>query len=191
MKDIAYDFILLFLILALVSCSTSSTLTKVHSNPNIKIERATLGVLPFNSEKPKIGNIVSDSAASNLIGCQFKIIERSYLEKAVEERGFALANLIAKEDYRKIGLMTGVDYLLVGDVPVTPRIIYGVFRGGTYDYISGANARILDVYTGEAVVSCNYTVGTPYRKWSNPFVIGESIGKSLRKELDKQAKSKR
>jgi curli biogenesis system outer membrane secretion channel CsgG len=121
--------------------TSASPIPKSYSTPSCKIVGKALGVLPFYSDIPSVGVLVSDTVGANLIDSGCKVIERSYLASILEEHGLSQTGITESIDYRKIAKITSVDYLLVGNVEAKERskfLMLGKFaRGDQYTEISG------------------------------------------------------
>jgi curli biogenesis system outer membrane secretion channel CsgG len=147
---------------------------KSYSTPSCKIAGKALGVLPFYSDIPSVGFLVSDTVGANLIDSGCKVIERSYLASILEEHGLSQTGITESIDYRKIGKITSVDYLLVGNVEVKERSKFrmlGKFASGEqYTEISWATARIVDVTTGLVIIAVTWHKKKPTK---DPVMVGE------------------
>ena len=157
---------LVILLLFPASCSHS---VKSYSKPNLHIEKGKLGILPFSSNIPEVGYVVSDTIGAYLLDSGVDVMERTYLAGVLEEQNvtYIEANL---PNYRKIGEAARVDFLLVGNVA-----------------FSSASARIIDAATGDvliiAIFQPNMVSGS-----ASAVDIGESLAKSINKELAKVTK---
>jgi curli biogenesis system outer membrane secretion channel CsgG len=138
--------------------------------------------LPFYSTVPETGAIISDTIGNNLMGLGVNIIERTYLNSLLQEQGFSISDKTENIDFTKIGKIINVNYLLLGTVEVSERPYsrgFGAFRkSGTFSYIPSVSARIVNVSTGEVLISCSYSV--PKKLWSQPVKIGENIATAIK-----------
>ena len=154
------------LLLFLVSCSHS---VKSYSKPDLKIEKGRLGILPFSSNIPEVGYVVSDTIGAYLLDSGVDVLERTYLAGILEEQNVSYIE-IDLPDYTKIGEAAKVDFLLVGNVA-----------------FSSASARIIDATTGDvlmiAIFQPNKVSGS-----ASAVDIGEYLAKSINKELARMAK---
>jgi curli biogenesis system outer membrane secretion channel CsgG len=185
-----YHFFILLLITGLLtSCITTTTKSdiKLHSKPNLNLKGASLGLLPFYSNIPETGAIISDTIGSNLLGSGVNIIERTYLNNLLQEQGLSISGITENIDFTKIGNIINVNYLLLGTVEVSERPYsrgFGAFsKSGTYTYIPSVSTRIVNIRTGEVLISCTYSV--PKKLWWQPVKIGENIASAITKELNK------
>ena len=144
------------------------------SKPGAKIEGGRLGILPFQSVVPSIGIAVSDVMGTELLDSPFTVVERSYLDRILQEQGLSVAGITETTNYKQIGSLAGVDYLLVGNVAV---------RSARWQRITGATARVIDVKTGEVLISSTYT--PPKRGWAAPNYMGESLAEAIKREVAK------
>ena len=55
---------LITLVFLLTSCASS---VKSYSKPDLRIEKGRLGILPFSSNIPEAGNVVSDTIGAHLL----------------------------------------------------------------------------------------------------------------------------
>lgn len=142
-----------------------------------------LGILSFRCADPSVGDVVADSVATNLLDSSFMVIERTYLAEIVREQGLSITGLTEMSDYRKIGHLVDVDFLLVGSVGLM-QYVRGFQR---LSYINSASARVVDVNTGQVVISVSYKTprGAGKGHWANPSVVGEAIGEAIQQELEK------
>ena len=136
-----------------------------------------LGMPPFRCSNPQVGGMVADSVASNLLETNLTIVERGYLAEILREQGLTLTGLTEMTDYRRIGRLMDVDFLLAGTIGPLEGVAYrgfGKFSSlRSYSYVSNASARIVHIDTGRVVVSCVYRIpsggGSDY--WTDPTVV--------------------
>jgi len=174
--------ILFFLLSAVViiSCATPKKgehfeFATSRSKPNITIKSGSkLGILPFNSVVPSIGIAVSDVIGTHMIDSPFTVLERAYLSNILQERGYSVAGITQSTNYKEIGNLAGVDYIIVGDVAV---------RSARWQRITGATARLVDVSNGEVLISATYT--PPKKGWAAPQYMGESLAEAIKREVAK------
>jgi curli biogenesis system outer membrane secretion channel CsgG len=146
-----------------------------RSKPNITIKSGSkLGILPFNSVVPSIGIAVSDVIGTHMIDSPFTVLERAYLSNILQERGYSVAGITQSTNYKEIGNLAGVDYIIVGDVAV---------RSARWQRITGATARLVDVSNGEVLISATYT--PPKKGWAAPQYMGESLAEAIKREVAK------
>jgi hypothetical protein len=150
-----------------------------------------LGILSFRCTDPSFGDLVADSVAANLLDSNFMVIERTYLVDIVGEQGLSLTGLTEGNDYRKMGQLVDVDFFVVGTVGLIKgyRPSGEFSRGGSYSYISSASARVINVHTGQVVITCVYTLpGGPGNDiWNNPNVVGGALAEAIKHSLKKSS----
>lgn len=145
-----------------------------NSKPGLNITGGKLGILAFQSIVPSIGIAVSDVVGTELMDSPFSIIERAYLAQILQEQGFAVSGITETSNFKQIGALSGVDYLLVGNVAV---------RSARWQRITSSTARVIDVKTGEVLISATYT--PPKRGWAAPNYMGESLAEAIKREVAK------
>jgi curli biogenesis system outer membrane secretion channel CsgG len=172
--------------LVIACASPAPPIPKSYSAPSCKIAGKALGILPFYSDIPSVGFIVSDTVGANLIDSGCKVIERSYLASILKEHGLSQTGITESIDYRKIGKITSVDYLLVGNVEAKERskfFMLGTFaKGEQYTEISGATARIVDVTTGQVIIAVTWHKKKPTK---DPVLVGEELASAIKQGIMK------
>jgi hypothetical protein len=83
---------LIALVFLLTSCASS---VKSYSKPDLSIEKGRLGILPFSSNIPEVGNVVSDTIGANLLASGFDIVDRTHIIGDVTNVRFVLLGNIA------------------------------------------------------------------------------------------------
>lgn len=160
-KTFGFVLLAVILFLFLVSCTHS---VKSYSKPDLNIEKGRLGILPFSSNIPEVGYVVSDTIGAYLLDSGVDVVERTYLAGILEEQNVSYIE-IDLPDYKKIGEAARVDFLLVGNVA-----------------FSSASARVIDATTGDvlmiSIFQPNKVSGS-----ASAVDIGESLAKSINKEL--------
>jgi curli biogenesis system outer membrane secretion channel CsgG len=154
---------LITLVILLTSCTNS---VKSYSKPDLRIEKGKMGILPFSSNIPEVGYVVSDTIAAHLLASGYDIVDRSHMARLLEEKGISYLE-VDSPDYKKIGDIANVDFVLVGNIA-----------------FSSATARVVDVSTGETLIITifqpNKIIGS-----ASAVDVGKSLAKSLSKKLDK------
>jgi curli biogenesis system outer membrane secretion channel CsgG len=193
MKRAHYFFPLIFVLFLTLSCASTAAeryyvtklsrkeqaylrVTTIKSNANRTITGGRLGLLPLDCNKPKVGNVISDTIGHNLLDSPLVIVERTYLARILEEQKISLTGLTESIDYSRIGKMSNVDYLLLGTVTMVDH----PYRRGFYTTCSGATARIVDVVTGEVIIGVVYDTTQVELKWQRPTQIGEALATALK-----------
>ena len=195
-----YLYPLIFVIFFVLGCATTAEeryinklselertylkVTTVKTNANLTIKGGRLGLLPLTSNKPMVGNVVSDTIGNKLLDSNLKVVDRTYLVKIIEEQGISLAGLTERIDYSRIGKLSNVDFILVGTVTMVDRtyelVPLPIHRAHSYTECSGATARIIDVTTGDVLVSAVYDTTRVSLKWQRPTQIGQALATGLK-----------
>jgi TolB-like protein len=173
MDDIKKFFFFLAL-LFFSACALRPPSVSVHSKPGVSIRGGKLGILPFQCLSPPIGVAVSDVTAANLLGSPFSVIERSYLSQVLQEQGYSVTGITENPNLEEIGKLSGVDYLLVGNVTILSQ---------RRRWIIEATARIVDVKTGEIVLAVLYKPRSDNDMLPQP--TGEALAVAIRNETMK------
>ena len=103
---------LITLVFLLTSCAGS---VKSYSKPDLHIEKGRLGILPFSSNIPEVGAVVSDTIGANLLASGFDIVDRTHMARLLEEKDISHLE-VDSPDYKKIGDVTNVRFVLVGNI---------------------------------------------------------------------------
>jgi hypothetical protein len=166
MKRCVLVLLLTVIVFSLCSCGH---LVKSYSKPDIQLKGKSLGIMPFSSNIPEVGKVVSDTIGANLLKSGFKIVDRTRIGKILQEEGISYLE-IDYPDYNKIGKIAEVNFLLVGNVA-----------------FSSATVRLLDIATGETLI---VTVFRPSRITGSASAVdmGQSLGKSIGKEIRRARK---
>jgi curli biogenesis system outer membrane secretion channel CsgG len=171
---------ILFIVMVLffLGCNEKNVMN-INLKPDFKFKGETyLGILPLDASVEEVGCSISDSIAANLMQLDLRIIERTFLKNILEEQGLSLSGATGNPNYNEIGKIANVDYLLVGTaVTIKKRI-------NQLAYTISVSARIVNVSTGETVISCNYAIAEE-RVMIYPSLIGEEIAKALITEFKK------
>jgi curli biogenesis system outer membrane secretion channel CsgG len=154
---------LITLVFLLTSCAGS---VKSYSKPDLRVEKGRLGILPFSSNIPEVGHVVSDTIGAHLLASGLDIVDRTHMARVLEEKDISYLG-IDSPDYKKIGDVTNVRHVLVGNIA-----------------FSSATARVVDASTGETLI---ITVFQPNKIIGSASAvdIGDSLAKSLGKKLAK------
>lgn len=187
--------LLLLVVMLVVACAPRTgkwqKVVKVKTtSKEFRVQK--LGILPFRSSDSSVGDLVADSVAANLLDGDFIVVERTYLSAIVQEQGLSITGLTETTDYSKIGHLADVDFLVVGSVGVLELKSVGgwggFFKASSFSYINNASARVVDVYTGQVVISCFYTLpgGAGNDDWLDPNVVGEALAGAIKDTLEKK-----
>ena len=163
MKVNRYFLVFLSMTVLFLSCSCSP-FVKSYSKPDLQIESGRLGIMPFSSNIPEAGKVVSDTIGANLLASGFDIVDRTHLGKILQEQGISYLE-VDYPDYNEIGEKAEVDFLLVGNIA-----------------FSSATVRLVDASTGESLI---ITVFRPNKVTDRASAVdmGKYIAKSMSKEL--------
>jgi hypothetical protein len=157
---------LITLLLLLTSCGGT---VKSYSKPDLHLEQGRMGILPFSSNIPEVGYVVSDTIGANLLASGFDIVDRTHMARMLEDKDISYLEVNAP-DYEKIAVTTNVRFVLVGNIA-----------------FSSATARVVDVSTGETLIITifqpNKIIGS-----ASAVDVGDSLAKSLGKKLAKSTK---
>jgi hypothetical protein len=166
--------------LLLTGCATSKGVVK---NPARLKKVNSVAILPFTCNSGDVGYTVADSVTMKLMESRLNIIERSQLDRILREQGLSLTGIVENQEYM-LGKIRGVDAIIVGSVTVSHGFA-GMLYGGYVDYVSGANARMIDLRTGEVLMAVTFTssaAGTQ-KGVMTPTKAGYSIGNEIIKKF--------
>jgi curli biogenesis system outer membrane secretion channel CsgG len=159
---------------------------QTYSAQGCDIRGASMGVLSFYCAIPDVGSMVSDALSANLMDSRCKIIERTYLAEILEEHGLGQSGITEKFDYQAARKIVNVDYFIVGNVQALATRASSMDAGTTVAKTtirtSGATARIVDVNTGEVVMTVIYSLSRPVEK--SPAEIGKTLAESIKGAMD-------
>ncbi len=145
-----------------------------HSVEALILTGGELGVLPFDCTDESIGEVISKATAENLSSpLRFKIVDSRVLSQRLEKLDVDFAELAKNNDYDRLGPLTSVDYLLVGEVKI--------HSPGTKEILS-ATARILDPVGGNTVIEAKLV--PPQGTWEMSF-LGEILAEAIKNEVMK------
>ena len=155
-----------FLITLLFLLSSCAGSVKSYSKPDLHIEKGRMGILPFSSNIPEVGNVVSDTIGAHLLAAGFDIVDRSHMARMLEEKDVSYLE-VDSPDYKRIGNITNVDFVLVGNIA-----------------FSSAAVRVVDASTGETLIVTifqpNKIIGS-----ASAVDVGNKLARSLINKLDK------
>ena len=156
--------LVLFLAAVLFALPSCGHYVTSYSKPGLHLKGKSLGIMPFSSNIPEVGKVVSDTIESG-----FKIVDRTHIGKILQEEGISYLE-IDFPDYSKIGNLAEVNFLLVGNVA-----------------FSSATVRLVDTATGETLI---ITVFRPNRITDSASAVdmGQYLAKSIGKELTRAGK---
>jgi curli biogenesis system outer membrane secretion channel CsgG len=145
---------------------------------------ARLGILPLRSYPADIGSVISVIIGKELRDTGIEITETAEMVSILREQNIAPQTVTKASDYRMVGRVCNVDYLIVGQAVVSTyrkRLV----RTGlvSVDFLQ-TNAQIVDTTTGEVVLSAGVQ-RPPKKKWHQSDIIGEALASAIKKELAK------
>ena len=161
------------LALLLVACATTKGIVK---DPQRLKNINRLAIFPFTCDGADVGNSIADSLTTKLMESRFQIIERSQLDRIFTEQGLSLAGVLDSKQYM-FGEIRGIDAIIVGSATVSGLLV---------KYISEANARIIDLRTGEILMAVTFrasSLGTQ-RGIITPMKAGYWIGNEIIKKTE-------
>jgi hypothetical protein len=170
---------LALLALAPAGCTTTKGLVK---NPRRLENIHKVAVLPFHCRRYDVGETIADSLTMQLMESRFSIIERSQLDKLLREQGLSVSGLLENYEYL-YGKLKGIDAIIVGSATMSQGFAGWMF-GGYVEYVSGANARLIDLQTGEVLLAATITSSTPNTQYGlvTPTKVGYWLGKEIIKK---------
>jgi len=161
--------VVLLLTAVLFSLCSCGHYVKSYAKPDLRLKGKSLGIMPFSSNIPEVGKVVSDTIGADLLKSGFKIVDRAHIGKILQDEGISYLEPDFP-DYNKIGTSAGVNFLLAGNVA-----------------FSSATVRLVDTSTGETLV---VAVFRPNRITDSASAVdmGQYLAKAIRKELDRAGK---
>ncbi|MBN1622239.1 MAG: hypothetical protein JW871_06575 [Endomicrobiales bacterium] len=132
------------------SCGRSTLQVKKNFNFN-QIER--IAVIKFDDYygNPNSGKMAADSFASHFIGAGFNVIERSDMDKIMDERELMARGVVDTSRLKEIGKIYGVDALVIGSV--------NIFKEGVRDEVG---TQIIErTQHGEKTIQATQTIFLP------------------------------
>jgi len=170
----------------LISCASSKThfdLASATSKPGINMYNARLGIMPLDSYPTYFGRTISQIIGKHLKNTQIEVTETAELNKILQDHNIDFREVTRNSDYRMIGEVCNIDYLLIGVVVVSTLSKQFVRPGGiVFVDFKKTNLQIIDTITGKVVLSAN--VERPrQKKWHRADIIGEALAEAVRKEL--------
>lgn len=175
----------LLIVVILLSCASGKgylDLARASSKPGLDLHSSRLGILPLRSYPADIGSIISVIIGNELKNTGIEITETAEMIKILNEQNIAPQTVAKASDYRMVGRVCGVDYLLVGQAVVSTYSKKLVRTGlVSVDFLQ-TTAQIVDATTGEVVLSAS--VERPSKeKWHRGDIIGEALAAAIKKEI--------
>ena len=171
---------LALLTLTAAACTTSRGVVK---NPNRIRAIHRVAILPFECGRYDVGETIADSLAMQLMESRFSIIERSQLDKILWEQGLTATGLLRNYEYL-FGKLEGIDAIIVGSASMSQGFAGWMF-GGYVKYVSDANARLVDLKTGEVLLAVTCTSSTPNTQYGlvTPAKVGSWLGREIIRKI--------
>jgi len=182
--------ILLLITGILLGCAPSKgylDLAKASSKPGLDMYNARLGILPLRSYPADIGSVISVTIGRELKDTGIKITETAEMIRILKEQNIAPQSVTQSSDYRMIGRLCDLDYLLVGKAVITILSKTFVRTGLAPADFQETTAEIVDTTSGEVVLSA-IVQRPPKEKWHQSDIIGQALAAAIRKELTKHSR---
>lgn len=183
----ARNVLFLLIVSALLSCATGKghlDLARASSKPGLDLQNSRLGILPLRSYPADIGSVISVVIGNELKDTGIEITETAEMIRILKEQNIIPRSVTQSSDYRMIGRVCQVDYLLVGKAVITTLSKKFVRTGVAAADFQETTAEIVDTKSGEVVLRA--TVERPPKdKWHSAEIIGEALAAAIKKELAK------
>ena len=164
---------LIILICILIQGCTSYNIQTNKSKKFPPKQEMKVAVLPFVPPSPQTvkkdlilgeqtqytlenaGVVVADSLASALLEApNIILIERSQLEKILNEHKLSISGVINNPDFALLGTILPVDALVLGNVSTCYRYVDKI---GVWGSVVSYTARLVNIHSGEVIFSINCT----------------------------------
>ena len=161
--------LVLSLTAVLFSLCSCGHFVQSYSKPDMHITGKNLGIMPFSSNFPQVGNVVSDTIGGNLLAMGFNVVDRTKIGRILQDEGISYLE-IDYPDYNKVGNLAGVNFLLVGNISDSSAVV-----------------RLIDTSTGESLI---ITVFRPnlITESTSAVDMGRYLAKSIGKKLARAGK---
>lgn len=131
---------LIILILSLItSCASRAIEVNRQYNPNWA---RRIAVLDFKAKDTNFGGMVSNIFAKHLLMIGYNVVERQELQRILAEQKLNLSGVIAYDQIKQVGRLSGVDALLMGNA------LEGAKKLKKEVSITG---KLIDAQTGEVI----------------------------------------
>ena len=162
-------YVLVLLLTAVLFSFYSCGYVKSYSKPDIHLKGKRVGIMPFSSNFPQVGQVVSDTIGGNLLAEGFNVVDRTTIGRILQDEGISYLE-IDYPDYTRIGNLAAVNFLLVGTVAYSSAVV-----------------RLIDTATGETLI---ITVFRPnlITESTSAVDMGRDLAKSIGKELTRAGK---
>jgi hypothetical protein len=179
------NILFLLVVGVLFSCAPGNGhlgLAKATSNPGLDMYKARLGILPLRSYPADIGNVISVTIGNELKDTGIEIIDTAKMIRLLEAQNITPGSVTQSSDYRMIGRVCDVDYLLVGKAVITILSKEFVRTGVALADFQETTAEIVDTTSGEVVLRASVE-RPPKEKWNRADIIAEALAIAIKKEL--------
>jgi hypothetical protein len=178
--------VLFLLIASILMCCTPSKghldLAWANAKPGLDMYNARLGILPLRSYPADRGTIISIIIGNKLRDTGIEITETAEMMRILEKKDITPRTITTSWDYRMVGRVCKVDYLLVGEAVISTYSEKFVRTSMTSVDFVRTTAQIVDATTGEVVLSAGVP-RPPKEEWHQPDIIGEALAAAIKKEL--------
>jgi curli biogenesis system outer membrane secretion channel CsgG len=166
------------LLAALALCACASTKGFVKNPERLKAVKR-VAVLPFVCNSRELGYAISEALSARLLLSRYTVIERAQFEKLLSEQGLTLSGVL-EDQGPIIGRIKGVDAIIVGSA-TADRGFAGLAYGGYKDYVSTANARMIDLITGEVLIAATFSASgaSTMSGVTTPNDVGENLANEM------------
>jgi len=177
----------LFLLIAviLLSCASGKghlDLAQANSKPGLDLHNTRLGILPLRSYPADIGSVISVVIGNELKDTGIEITETAEMIRILKEQNITPRSITQSSDYRMIGRVCNLDYILVGKAVITTLSKKFMRTGAALADFQETTAEIVDTTTGEVVLRA-IVERPPKEKWHRADIIGEALAAAIKKEL--------
>lgn len=187
-KNIILGFcLIIFLIIGCVSIPKTNIEVKsflLETNKKRLVRR--IAVLPFKSPlgHPTVGENVAEMLTTEMMSTgYFKVIERSELQKILEEQRLGLSGIIDDETAQQVGRILGVEGIVIGTVgEYGQKVAFGSFSSGMVSVVA-ISLRLICVETGEIIWSANVSGSSPKSRAELLTECVRKIGDDLAQKL--------
>ncbi|MEK6645578.1 MAG: PDZ domain-containing protein [Candidatus Firestonebacteria bacterium] len=119
---------------------------------------------------------LADALVTVFIHFGKKVIERTNIDKILGEQKLSLTGILEKSDYKKLGKISNVDFIVFCSVGSSTEKYYGK----RFDSVNNINVKMIEIETGEVVLSIQAEKPSNFT-FSD---IANEIGWSIRKQFD-------
>ena len=140
--------IAIIFVLSITSCAGGPSVS-TYKRPNATLSTSNpIAVVPAKFGQPN-DLMLPDALATELLMLGFNVVERTVLAQMVNEKGLNLTEILNGEEYFKLG-----EHVNIQTVVIVNSTIEGVG-------VANATCRVIDIKTGEMLLSTTYTQPAP------------------------------